>query len=93
MEFDTFVRHNLPVISLIGNDAGWNQISREQVPLFGSNVGCQLAVTILFLFLSLFTYTIPIFNNFSIQSMKKLEVVLELLQSLYLKMVGFIFNP
>ncbi|XP_076813682.1 2-hydroxyacyl-CoA lyase 2-like [Clavelina lepadiformis] len=44
-EFDTFTRHKLPVIALVGNDAGWTQISREQVPMFGSNVGCGLAFT------------------------------------------------
>lgn len=42
-EFDTFTRHKIPVIALVGNDAGWTQISREQVPMFGSNVACQLA--------------------------------------------------
>ena len=35
----------IPVIALVGNDAGWTQISREQVPMFGSNVACQLAVS------------------------------------------------
>ena len=30
-EFDTFVRHGLPVIAVIGNDASWMQIAREQV--------------------------------------------------------------
>lgn len=34
------------MIALVGNDAGWTQISREQVPMFGSNVACQLAVSI-----------------------------------------------
>ncbi|TRZ06611.1 hypothetical protein HGM15179_020498, partial [Zosterops borbonicus] len=43
MEFDTFVRHKVPVIALVGNDAGWTQISREQLPLLGSAVGCRLA--------------------------------------------------
>uniref|UniRef100_A0A8D0BC17 2-hydroxyacyl-CoA lyase 2 n=1 Tax=Salvator merianae TaxID=96440 RepID=A0A8D0BC17_SALMN len=42
MEFDTFVRHKAPVIALVGNDACWSQISREQVPLLGSNVACGL---------------------------------------------------
>uniref|UniRef100_H2Y6A6 IlvB-like protein n=1 Tax=Ciona savignyi TaxID=51511 RepID=H2Y6A6_CIOSA len=41
-EYDTFLRHQLPVISVVGNDAGWTQISREQVPMFGSNVACGL---------------------------------------------------
>ncbi|XP_039589019.1 2-hydroxyacyl-CoA lyase 2-like [Passer montanus] len=43
MEFDTFVRHKVPLIALVGNDAGWTQISREQLPLLGSAVGCGLA--------------------------------------------------
>ncbi|XP_015269612.1 PREDICTED: acetolactate synthase-like protein [Gekko japonicus] len=42
MEFDTFVRHKTPVIALVGNDACWSQISREQVPMLGSNVACSL---------------------------------------------------
>ncbi len=41
-EFDTFARHKIPVIALIGNDACWSQIAREQVPMFGSNVACML---------------------------------------------------
>ncbi|XP_014749281.1 PREDICTED: acetolactate synthase-like protein [Sturnus vulgaris] len=43
MEFDTFVRHKVAVIALVGNDAGWTQISREQLPLLGSAVGCRLS--------------------------------------------------
>jgi len=42
-EFDTFVRHGTPVIALVGNDAGWTQIAREQVPMFGTDVACRLA--------------------------------------------------
>ncbi|XP_019626027.1 PREDICTED: acetolactate synthase-like protein [Branchiostoma belcheri] len=41
-EFDTFSRHDLPVIAVVGNDACWTQIAREQVPIFGSNVACGL---------------------------------------------------
>ncbi|XP_072885786.1 2-hydroxyacyl-CoA lyase 2 [Hemitrygon akajei] len=44
-EFDTFKRHKTPVIAVVGNDAGWTQISREQVPLLGSSVACDLAHT------------------------------------------------
>ncbi|XP_047102030.1 2-hydroxyacyl-CoA lyase 2-like [Schistocerca piceifrons] len=44
-EIDTMVRHKLPVVALVGNDAGWTQIAREQVPLFGSNVACKLVHT------------------------------------------------
>ncbi|XP_023679002.1 2-hydroxyacyl-CoA lyase 2 [Paramormyrops kingsleyae] len=45
VEFDTFARHKTPVIALVGNDACWGQISREQVPILGSNVACGLAYT------------------------------------------------
>ena len=34
-----------PVLALVGNDAGWTQIAREQAPLFGSSVACDLAVS------------------------------------------------
>lgn len=42
MEFDTFVRHKTPIIALVGNDACWSQIAREQVAMLGSNVACGL---------------------------------------------------
>lgn len=42
-EFDTFVRHNIPVIAVVGNDAGWTQIAREQVAMLGDDVGTVLA--------------------------------------------------
>ncbi|KAM8793859.1 2-hydroxyacyl-CoA lyase 2 [Eudromia elegans] len=45
MEFDTFVRHKVPVLALVGNDACWSQIAREQVALLGSSVACGLAYT------------------------------------------------
>jgi len=44
MEFDTFVRHKLPISAIIGNDACWSQIARDQIPWFNSIVGCELAV-------------------------------------------------
>ncbi|KAK2566212.1 2-hydroxyacyl-CoA lyase 2 [Acropora cervicornis] len=34
-----------PVIALVGNDACWSQIAREQVPMFGSSIGCDLEFT------------------------------------------------
>ncbi len=42
-ELDTFVRHGLPVIAVVGNDAGWTQIAREQVPVLGDDVATTLA--------------------------------------------------
>uniref|UniRef100_A0A8R1HQW9 2-hydroxyacyl-CoA lyase 2 n=1 Tax=Caenorhabditis japonica TaxID=281687 RepID=A0A8R1HQW9_CAEJA len=42
MEYDTFARHKLPVIGIVGNDACWTQIAREQVPMFQSSVAVNL---------------------------------------------------
>lgn len=36
VEYDTFHRLGLPIISLIGNDACWGQIARDQLDLLGS---------------------------------------------------------
>jgi thiamine pyrophosphate-dependent acetolactate synthase large subunit-like protein len=44
-EFDTFVRHGLPVIAVVGNDAGWTQIAREQIEILKDDVGTVLART------------------------------------------------
>jgi acetolactate synthase-like protein len=42
-EFDTFVRHGLPVIAVVGNDASWAQIARDQITLLDDDVGTVLA--------------------------------------------------
>ncbi len=42
IEFDTCVRHGLPVIAVVGNDAGWTQIERDQTPTLGDPVACLL---------------------------------------------------
>lgn len=44
-EFDTFVRHGIPVIALVGNDAAWAQIAREQVEILDDDVGTVLRRT------------------------------------------------
>jgi acetolactate synthase-1/2/3 large subunit len=41
-EFDTFVRHSIPIIAVVGNDACWMQIARDQVEILGDDVGCPL---------------------------------------------------
>ncbi len=41
-EFDTFVRHNISVIGIIGNDGGWTQIQRDQVKYLGDDVATTL---------------------------------------------------
>lgn len=35
MEFEAMARQNIPVIAIIGNDAGWTQIRRGQVEMYG----------------------------------------------------------
>jgi acetolactate synthase-1/2/3 large subunit len=41
-EADTFVRHGLPVIAVVGNDAAWTQIAREQVDVLKDDVAVVL---------------------------------------------------
>lgn len=45
MEFDTFVRHNINVVAVVGNDACWTQIQRDQAKWFDDSVGCMLSYT------------------------------------------------
>jgi acetolactate synthase-1/2/3 large subunit len=42
-EFDSFVRQGIPVIAVVGNDAGWTQIAREQVKMLHDDVATVLA--------------------------------------------------
>ena len=42
IELDTFARHGLSVIAVVGNDAGWTQIERDQVAILGDDVACRL---------------------------------------------------
>jgi acetolactate synthase-like protein len=44
-EFDSYVRHGAAPIALIGNDASWAQIAREQVEMLGSPLGTELRRT------------------------------------------------
>jgi acetolactate synthase-1/2/3 large subunit len=44
-EFDTCVRHGLAVIAVVGNDASWAQIAREQVEILGDDIGTVLRRT------------------------------------------------
>jgi acetolactate synthase-1/2/3 large subunit len=43
MEFDTALRHNIPFVTVIGNDACWGMIGRPFKNQKGITVGCQLA--------------------------------------------------
>jgi len=42
IELDTFCRHKLPVIAVVGNDASWAQIARDQVVFLKDDVGTVL---------------------------------------------------
>jgi acetolactate synthase-1/2/3 large subunit len=44
-EFDSFVRHETPVIAVVGNDASWAQIARDQVVMLEDDVGTVLRRT------------------------------------------------
>ncbi len=44
-EFDSYVRHGVAPIAVIGNDASWQQIAREQVEILGTTLGCDLRRT------------------------------------------------
>jgi acetolactate synthase-1/2/3 large subunit len=45
VEMDTFVRHGLPIVAVVGNDAAWTQILRDQEPMLGDDVACRLLPT------------------------------------------------
>ena len=36
LEFEAMARQNIPIVSVIGNDAGWTQIRRGQVDIYGA---------------------------------------------------------
>lgn len=44
-EFDTCVRHGLAPIAVVGTDASWAQIARDQVEILGDDVGTTLVRT------------------------------------------------
>ncbi len=35
-EYDTAIRHDLPIVGIVGNDAAWGQMLRPQVGLYGA---------------------------------------------------------
>ncbi len=44
-EFDTYVRHGMAPIAVVGTDASWGQIARDQVSVLGSDIGTVLLRT------------------------------------------------
>ena len=45
IEFDTFVRHGISIVAVIGNDARWSQIAREQIKILDDDIGTRLDFT------------------------------------------------
>ena len=45
IEFDSYVRHGMAPIAIVGNDACWAQIAREQIKMLKDDVGVRLART------------------------------------------------
>lgn len=43
MEFESMVRQNLPVVSIIGNDGAWGQIKHPQKAMIGHTTAAELA--------------------------------------------------
>ncbi len=43
MEFESMVRQNLPVVSIIGNDGAWGQIKHPQQAMIGHSTAADLA--------------------------------------------------
>ncbi len=41
-EFDTFVRHKIGIIALVGNDSCWSQIARDQIEILHDDTGTVL---------------------------------------------------
>jgi acetolactate synthase-1/2/3 large subunit len=46
MEFDTAIRHKVPFVTVVSNDAGWGQIRRGQIKRYGKDrvVGSNLSL-------------------------------------------------
>jgi acetolactate synthase-1/2/3 large subunit len=45
LEFEAMVRQDIPVIAIVGNDAGWTQIRRGQVELYGESRAVATALS------------------------------------------------
>ena len=41
-EFDTFIRHKIPIIAIVGNDSGWTQVERVQEDVFHETIATEL---------------------------------------------------
>lgn len=45
MEFDTAVRHHLPMVVVVANNAGWGDVRHHQAEVFGREIGSRLSDT------------------------------------------------
>jgi acetolactate synthase-1/2/3 large subunit len=45
MELETAVRHDIPIVTIVGNDQGWGMIRREFKKMKGETVACDLSAT------------------------------------------------
>ena len=45
MELDSAVRHNLPVVVVVANNAGWGDVRHHQTEVFGREIGSALRDT------------------------------------------------
>ena len=44
-EWDTFTRHQIGLVAVVGNDASWRQIARDQITILKDAVGTELRYT------------------------------------------------
>jgi acetolactate synthase-1/2/3 large subunit len=45
MEMETALRHDIPIVTIVGNDQGWGMIKRDFMKLKGETVACDLSPT------------------------------------------------
>ena len=45
MEMETAVRHEIPIVTVVGNDRGWGMIRRGVVSSKGEAIACDLPAT------------------------------------------------
>ncbi len=45
MEMETAVRHDIPIVAIVGNDQGWGMIKRDVAKQKGKALACDLAPT------------------------------------------------
>lgn len=46
VEFETMVRHRLPIVSVIGNDGSWGQVKHGQLALYKKAIGTEFSAIV-----------------------------------------------